>query len=231
MTKNEKRTLLVIIIIAVVFSTIAFVVPFIKNSVFWISYVFAIIAVLVQLYILKSAFGKGESQKSKFYGFPIARIGAIYQVAQLILSLIFMTFSTKAPIWIAIVLYVVILGIAAIGFVAADMVRDEVEKQDIKIETDIACISKLRTISASLVELSSENEIKHLLQELADEFRYSDPVSSDATEIIENELEELLQVLQNTVIEAKNDETTILCKKIKIRLIERNRICKAYKKR
>lgn len=78
MTKNQKRYLAAIAIIFIAFSVIVFVAPLKMNGVFWISYVFSIIAMTIQIYVFKIAFGGGKSVRSKFYGFPIARIGITY---------------------------------------------------------------------------------------------------------------------------------------------------------
>ena len=58
MTKNETRGILLMAILFVVFSAIAFVIPFSKNGVFWIAYLFGVLAILFQIYIFKSSFGK-----------------------------------------------------------------------------------------------------------------------------------------------------------------------------
>ena len=53
MSKAKVRVVTVMAVLLVVFSVIVFVLPFKKNSVFWLSYLFGILALAVQLYILK----------------------------------------------------------------------------------------------------------------------------------------------------------------------------------
>ena len=57
MTKNTTRGILTLVIVLAVFSVIAFVIPFPKNTVFWIAYLCGVFAILFQLYIFKSSFG------------------------------------------------------------------------------------------------------------------------------------------------------------------------------
>ena len=96
MTKNKTRFFIVLAILFAVFTVIAIALPLTKTAAFWISYVFAVIALAVQIYAYPKAFA-GESVKSKFYGFPIARITTVYLIAQLALSLIFMLAAKWVP--------------------------------------------------------------------------------------------------------------------------------------
>ena len=93
MSKNLMRFYISLGIIFVVFTVISFVLPFERNSVFWIAYLFGVLSIGVQAYIMPHAFQQGSSVKSKFYGFPIARVGAIYLAAQLVVSVICMTLA------------------------------------------------------------------------------------------------------------------------------------------
>ena len=230
MEKNQKRTVAVLGILLVAFTVISFVVPFLKNGVFWLSYLFGIIAIALQAYVLKTAFSGSESTKSKFYGFPIAQIGIIYMVVQLILSLIFMAAAPFAPIWLAVLIYVIALAACALGLIGADAVREEIERQDIKLETDTSCMTTLRSLVYPLAGKCSDPEAKKVLSELADEFRYSDPVSSDALKTIESELEEAVSELQEEVSNGNSDQIISAANKASGLLVERNRLCKLNKK-
>jgi len=231
MTKNEKRVCIVLAVILAVFVVVSLAVPFVKDGVFWLSFVFGIVAIAAQLYVLKSAFGKDESPKSKFYGFPIARIGFVYMVAQLVLSLIFMGIGFICSAWIPVVIYVVLLGGASIGFIAADATRDEIERQDVVLKADTECIQSLRSIVYPLSGQVADKDCSELLHDLAEEFKYSDPVSSDAIRDIEQELSALVGELQKAVVDTDVEAIKALCQKIKVTLIERNRLCKINKKR
>ena len=230
MTKNQKRTLIVLAIVLIVFSVLTFALPFKMNGLFWLSYLTGVFAIAIQLYVLRIAFSGAESVKSKVYGYPVARIGILYMAAQLVLSLVFMALAAIAPIWIAVVLYVLLFAAAAIGFIGADATRDEVERQEVKVETDTTCMTKLRSQVYPLAGRCADAEAKAALSELADEFRYSDPVSSDALKTIETELETAVAQLQEVVATGDAGEISNACKKVKELLAERNRLCKLNKK-
>ena len=59
--------------------------------------------------------------------------------------------------------------------------------------------------------------------------KYSDPVSGQATEELETELDTLVSELQKAVIDGENEAALLLCKKARDILAERNRVCKLSK--
>ena len=67
MGKNEIRGYFVDVILLIVFSVIAFVAPFAKTGVFWMAYLFVVIAIASQIYVFQISFDQGEDVKSKFY--------------------------------------------------------------------------------------------------------------------------------------------------------------------
>jgi len=231
MTKNQKRTLIVTIIVFVAFSVVAFALPFKKNGVFWLSYIFSTFAILAQIYVLKVAFSGTESVKSKFYGFPIAQIGIVYMGIQVVMSIIFMALAFITPIWIPLIVDVLLLAASAIGLISTDAMRDEIERQDVKLEIDTSCMTTLRSVVYSLPGKVDDNGLKSDLQNLADEFKYSDPVSGDSLKDIESELEQTVGELQSAVFNNQIDVVRDLVKKSRNILSERNRLCKLNKKK
>ena len=112
MNKNKVRGCITLAVIAIVLSVIAFVVPFSRNATFWIAYLFSVIAIAFQVYIFKISFTEIEDVKSKFYGFPIAQIGVIYLVAQLIISIVEMILAILIPSWVAVVINIIVTAAA-----------------------------------------------------------------------------------------------------------------------
>ena len=131
MSKNLTQFYISLGIIFVVFTIISFVLPFERNSVFWIAYLFGVLSIGVQAYIMPHSFQQGSSVKSKFYGFPVARVGAIYLAAQLIVSVICMTLAKVDSAWIRRIESIVsalLFGAAAIGVLSTDAIWEEVER-------------------------------------------------------------------------------------------------------
>ena len=224
MSKNATRGIITLAVLFVVFTVIAFVIPFPKTTVFWIAYLCGVFAILFQVYIFKSSFGN-EDARSRFYGFPIARLGIIYLVIQLIASIAEIALAKFIPAWIVIVINVLILAFALIGCITSETMRDEIAKQDGKLKKSVFNMRELQSISATLVDQCSDENLKKDLKKLADEFRYSDPLSSDKTKVLEADLQSRVSDLQQAIVDGDIEGAKALCSKISGCLKERNRIC------
>ena len=134
LNEKEKKGVLVLVLLFVVYTLIVLAVPFAKGGMFWLTYLFTAAAFGVQAYVFKLSFEKEAGAKSKFYGFPIARVGVLYLAVQLVLGLVFMALAAVAPVWLALVLYLALLAAAAVGVIATDSIRDEVERQDTQLK-------------------------------------------------------------------------------------------------
>lgn len=229
MKKNAIRWWVVLGVVLVVYNVLAFALPFPKTAVFAVSYLFTMIAILAQIYVIRTAFYRGEGVKSKFYGFPIAKLGVIYLAVQLIAGLVFMALGLIVPVWLPLALYVVLLGVAAVGFVAADAARDEVVRQEVKLEKDVSRMREFQAKGRALVTLNQVPEAARPLEKLAEDLRFSDPVSSEALTEIEDRLAECLAQLQEAVSAQKTEQILSVCQEAEHILAERNQLCKLSK--
>ena len=231
--KTQIRGLIILAIAAVVYTVAVFVIPFPKTgAVFWLSYPFTLAACGAQIYVIRTAFFKGQGAKSKFYGFPIVRIGVIYLLAQFVLGLIFMALAVflSVPVWLPVVLYIVLLGIVAMGFIAADEMRDEVERQDAVLNKNVACMRALQSKTASLVQLAQGAQIHKALEKFSENVQFSDPVSSESLADIETDLMTCVDELHQAVTDGDYENTLALVQKAETILVERNRLCKLDKR-
>ena len=229
MKKNAIRWWVVLGVVLVVYNVLAFALPFPKTAVFAVSYLFTTIAILAQIYVIRTAFYRGEGVKSKFYGFPIAKLGVIYLAVQLIAGLVFMALGLIVPVWLPLALYMVLLGVAAVGFVAADAARDEVVRQEVKLEKDVSRMREFQAKGRALVALNKVSEAARPLEKLAEDLRFSDPVSSEALTEIEDQLAECLAQLQEAVSAQKTEQILSVCQEAERILAERNQLCKLNK--
>ena len=226
---NEIRWWIGLGAVAVVYNVIAFALPFPKTAVFFLSWIFTMAALAIQIYVIRTAFFKGEGIKSKLYGFPIARVGLLYLAVQVVLGLIFMALGTVVPLWLPLVLYVILMGAALIGLITTEGVREEVERQERKLVKDVSRMKKFRALADTLARENQILEAKEPLKELAEAFRYSDPVSSGALREIEDTLGDDLANLQDAVALLEKEKALEWCRKTKKDLEARNQLCKLNK--
>ena len=139
MKKITKNYLLIIAIILVVYSVLVFVIPFTKMNMatFVISYIASVIALLSQVYVAYIAFKGEDNLTSKVYGFPIIKLGYLYLGVQFALSILFYILGAfiDVPVWICIILYVLVLGLAAAGLITTSTYKETIENiENKKIE-------------------------------------------------------------------------------------------------
>ncbi len=187
MKKNSTKGYILLGILFVLVSVIAFTVPAAKTTAFWISYAFTVIAFAAQIVIWKAALGRAESLKSKFLGFPVVHIGMVYLVVQIIAFAVFL-FAPALPIWSAIVTGAVIAGISAICMIAADVGRSQIEQVSAKARERTFYIKQLQTDIESLANTETNAETKARLKQLAEKIRFSDPMCDAQTANIENQI-------------------------------------------
>ena len=229
MKKNLVRELVLVVLALAVFLVLAFVIPFEHTKLYWTAFAFSLFAVLMQAVTIGLAFHKGETYKSKFYGFPIARLGVVYLIVQILLGFLGMALGDRVPLWCGAVCYVLLFAAFVVGLVGADAARDFVESQDEKVKDAAGNMRMLQAKAAALAGVCDDAETKTYLQKLAEDFRFSDPMSADATSAQELQLSVLLDELQSEVLSKDFAAARKTILKTQIALQERNETCKRNK--
>lgn len=225
MKKDTIRAVVVAVVALVIYNLIVFVIPFAHTEAFWVSYGFTLVAFAVVWASIYIAFIKNPDAKSRFYGFPIARIGVLYGGAQLIVSLIVMALAQWTLWWIPTLVYAIGLGAAVIGLVSAETVVEEIQAQDVKLKKDV---SLMRSMQSKISQIASQTD-DAAIKALAEEFRYSDPVSSEAIADAESDLAAAVDELQAAYVDGDHEAMAQMCRKTTALLAERNRLCKLNK--
>lgn len=231
MNKKNKSIIAVYGILAFIYLIAFVIIPFPKNAASWISFVFTLVSFVLSLGVTLYVFGKDDEMTSKFYGFPIFKIAYMYPLVQFIVGVVICLIAAfvAVPYWVALVLSLVILSVFAIGVIATDNARDIIEENEAEIERVTKATKLFNLNVSSVLDLCTELSVKKELEKLAESFRFSDPVSSDATEEIENTIMEKLENLKLGISSSSADENIAKITELKNLLSERNRICKASK--
>lgn len=229
MKKDTIRGIAALGILLILYILIAFLIPFVKTAVFWVSFLFTLIAFGVVAASIYIAFIQNPEAKSKFYGFPIAKIGVMYGAAQLLAGLTFMALGLWIPVWAAVLVYAILLGAAVIGLISADAVVEEIHSQDGKLQKNVALMRALQSKLNQMAPQCDDPDAASAVKKFAEELRYSDPVSSDALAEIERDLSAAVDELQSAVIDGDSAAVKQLCRKASGILAERNRLCKLNK--
>lgn len=229
MKKNAMRGSIVLALLLAVFCVVAFAVPFARTAAFWIAFGFGAFAILFQLYIFKTSFSGEGDAKSRFYGFPIARLGVYYLACQLIVSVVEMALSSVLPTWVPLIINVILAVLTLVGCITAETMRDEIVRQDGRLKQNVSAMRELQSMAASLAGTCGDEALKPTLTKLTEEFRFSDPVTSDKTTELESDMRAQLGDIQQALVDGDTDGAKALCAKLTASLTERNRICSISK--
>ncbi len=225
MKKDTMQATIVAAAVLVAYNCAVFMIPCWKGATFWISWGFSLLSFVIAGAAIYFSMIKNPDAKSRFYGFPIAKIAFIYLVAQVAFGGICMALGHIIPWWLATVADTIGLALVVIGLISAEAVVEEIQAQDVALKKDI---SLMRALQSKVNQMASQSE-DAAVKALADEFRYSDPVSGDALAEIEQDLTAVVDELQAAIIDGDADAATQLCRKVSAVLTERNRLCKLNK--
>lgn len=217
---NKKLGYGILAALFILFNVIAFVIPINRSSAFWVAYVFTVVSFAAQIIIWNNAFPKDG--KDVFLGIPIVRIGVYYLVIQCIAFLIFM-FIPSAPVWIPIIVCAAVCCVVCVIFLSTNVARNEVTRVGSKVKEYTFSQKELYATVCSMAEQEASEEAKTELSQLAEELRFSDPMSNANLCGIEEEIKAKIDSLCNS-----NDKAADI-KIIRRLLKERNQKCKLFK--
>lgn len=231
MKKQSGKMIAIVAIIVVMFSIIAFLVPFPKGVVFWIAYIAELIAFALLIPFFKIAFDQANTLKSRVLGFPIVRVGYLYLAVQtaVSLALFILGWIPDFPVWLALLICVLILCVALICGMSTEIAREEIALMERQCTVNTAFIRNLRVRSSNLVNKTDDPKLKQELERLAEAFRYSDPVSSEPLSELECNITLSFEKLENAIAQCDKESAQTLCACILKTLYDRNVMCKLSK--
>lgn len=231
MTKRQTSLVVIAAILLIVFNVIIFLLPVTRTSVFWIADAFAIVAIILQPITYHVAYNKTETLMSRFYGFPVVRVGYYYLIAQLFASCIFVLLSSWIPVWLSVIVCIVLFAAAITGIVANDNTRDIVEAMDEHHSAQTDFMKRFYAKSKSIADTASDRDFQKRMLAFAENIKYSDSVSSPDLGHIEHDMWTTLNQLETSL---KNEDVLLAAEELSqldSLLLERNNLCKLYKKR
>ncbi len=229
--KKKNSVIMVFFIVAVMFILLYSVIPFTKRGASWTAFVFGLIAIVVSCIASLYIFKKDDDLKSKVYGLPLLKLVYLYFCIQLIMSLVFIIIAAIIciPAWLPLVFGILVLGLVAIGLIAADNVRDVIIEQEKNDAVKVQQMLTFKLDASTLIDATSDPTAKKAAEKFAEKLRYSDPVSSEGLVEIENSLSNKLNELTANIGGMNTDEALGQIDSLTKLLTERNRKCKALK--
>lgn len=231
-TSRVKKIAIILAITFLTYNIVLFAVcGFVGHGAsFWISYAFMMIAFVVIVgsgYALKS---RGVQAKDWFLGYPIIKHCIFYMVIELFLSTLFVALDYfDSPWWIALVAQTIVLAVFLILVISCFVAKETIVEVQTKVNDATSFIKLLQVDVEMVAEKVTDTSLKETFLKLAEQVRYSDPMSNE--NLFELEKQITLQVSNASSCIMLNDNEGALqcCNRATILLTERNKKCKALK--
>lgn len=220
--QNAVKGYLVLGLLFVILSVIAFALPTEKTDSFWTAYVFTALAFILQIPLWKHSIGKKVSVKSKFFGISAVYLGVLYLIIQIIILAVVLLIPT-IQLWLTVVIDTVPLCLSLVLIISTFAGRDEIERVEAKAQSKVTFIRQLQSEVELLMQSETDPDVKAELNRLADTIRYIDPMSNDKLHDLETEVMSLIIGLRHSGNKLQD------VKRISSLLDERNSKCAILK--
>lgn len=208
------------IINILVFTLVPFV--YLNNAQFWVSWGFMfgvnIIATAVVGLTLK------KTQKNDIRIFPITLIGG-GNLVYLALGVIFTLFAEKIAIIYVVMADLVVAIIYALLVLRLILAITYIRGNDAQKRKKVAYIRQLTTMVEGYASLAADADTSEMIEKLAADFRYSDPMSDESLAGSEQKLMDLVLRLEDIIREGDAAKIKSAVDEIKRELKLRNAMC------
>ena len=168
------------------------------KTVFWFAYGFLVLAFALQVVVMFT--GKFENgAEAIFFGLPLFTIALWYFVLTAILSTVFMILvclGVAVPFLLMFVLECLLLGVFAIAFIISLTHKNVVQEIDQKIKRNVFAIRSLVTDVETMAESVENKDVKAKLERLAEDIRYSDPMTNDIVAELDLQIKDTIAELE-----------------------------------
>ncbi len=230
MTKTFKIYLVIWLIAVIIFNTVTFASPMVSNiffGVFWIGYIFIMLAFVGQLICSYIAF-KGENLQKMFYNISLVLISYISLFITIIVGTICMAIP-MFPISFGTVACVTITGISATIILLTCFVIDVVSSIDNEIKTKTFTIRTLTIDAEHLIVEAKDDDIKSICKKVYESLRYSDPMTNIYLSDINEEIQREFSAFETSVINNDVDMAKLISSELLNMIDKRNKKCKQLK--
>ena len=228
--KRARNTFLIIWAICfALYNVIVFVVPNENYGTesFWIGYALITVALVGNLACSFIALNSKTDAKL-FNNIPLITTSIVETVVSSIAGAVFIAVPGIKS-WAVVVVSAVILAISAIVSVIAKSTADTVSDIDDKIKSKTSFIKGITLDAELLMSSAGNDEIKAEIKKVYEAFRFSDPMSSDALNDVEDRIQNQFNLLQEVVITENTEKVSQVSKDLLNLIDYRNKKCKISK--
>ena len=232
--KNVKKTAAIAVVYPIILIILAVAFVFLKlytSAAACVAFGFTALAIVIALVFSAKTAKKADTNRKAFYAAPVIKAATVYSVVQIIIGVALCAISkfVDLSVWVSVAVCLVWFAAAIGGLVASNATKNAIAPVETETEVKIRNTTEFRIDMVSVFEACRSDEIRKELEKLAEEFKYSDPVSSPDTLEIEKKIASEIADLAKKVESDKVEKAREGIRTVRNLLSERNRICKAYK--
>ena len=235
-TKQSKSRIMQSILLAgiayVFYNVILFVIAKFDDhgAPFWMSYAFinvAFFSLVINAFLLKS---RNVTLSDFIFGFPILKNCFIYLGVEFFLSTLFMLLDAADISWVlTFVVQFLALGFHLVLVISSYIAHDTIKDVQTKVKDASNYIRLLQVDVEMVAQKCVHPEAKAAFARLAEDVRYSDPMSNACLFELEKEINLTIANADFAVNQRDYSSALVLCNRAKMLLMERNQKCKALK--
>lgn len=198
------------------------------SAIFSVSYVMTTCAFVITALVLNYFFAKKQTARTQYHIGALLRYSIIYVVAQLLTSVMIVGLQNYFNVAVVIAIYTILLVVFVCLATMAKAGEEFINRQD-PINVRLKSVIKECQMRIDMMRLQCQDQtLCEALNELSEEFRYSDPTTAEAISVQDSELETFVQCLE---VLCTTDRTAAFAhiKLIKNKLYLRNQMYKQRK--
>lgn len=220
--KAGGMSLAVLGIIFVVYNLFVFLLCQPRTVVFVISYVFMLLAFASQLVSLKLSV-KTLDVQTVFFGIPMIQLSIFYFFAELFASAVFMFFQDLVGFKIPLLIQVLLLACYLVVAILSVAGRDAAKASKDNVQVKVTALKSMGVDVEMLAASAQDAALRTRLKKLAENIRYSDPMSTPAVEDVEAQIHQGIQELRVYCENGDTDSAAQACGRLDLLLVERNK--------
>lgn len=197
---------------------------------FWISYAFMLVALATFAVSALAIKTNDTLPKGWLLNYPVLKHCTIYAIAELAVSTLFIGLDYADCHWaIALVAQLVLFAVFAVIIISNFSAKQMINEVHLETSVKASKMKLLQTEVEAIVRSAATPEVATAYTKLAEQIRFSDPMSSDALNGLDSQIE--LAIGQaKTFVSMNNVEASLnICKTISDMIIDRNTKCKILK--
>lgn len=169
-----------------------------------------------------------ETLTGTFYRLPLIRVSYAGAIVTAVIGILAMAVP-NLPAWIPLILCVIVLALYAVAVVKAAAAAEVVEEIDAKVKQRTANIKNLILKAESVLSRAEDEPAKAACKKVFEAIRYSDPMSDDELDAIENQIGIKLNELGNDVKSGDAEKLQKTAADLLLLIKDRNAKCKLIK--